>query len=224
MELDVKKIETWEVPECDGAPLLVMPNVPQGLFGLAPRTIMGQSKWNLVRKKACMEHNYTCQISGKYLGHGVPHIHECYEYDFKNAKAEFKRLICIDPQMHHFIHSGRLLTLFKNKEQGALTKMQMLKIAQDGFALIDRWNRNHPDEEPLRVSATFLEWAKNPELKISMEALFEAYNVKFAEPYVPKRWPIWKLTVGDKEYESPYKSYEMWQQKFSLNGRVDNAE
>lgn len=211
---DIKPIKKWRSPLVDGAPLLTMPNIPQALFGCAPRVYMSKTAWDLMRKKCYMEANYKCQACGRYLGHGRCHCHECYTIDYKKAVSEFARPICLCPECHTvMIHSGRALTLFKNGDP-QMDLMRMLTAVQRGFKLIQVWNRQHPTEEPLRVSDTFLEWAKQPELADDMERFFQIYEVKFYTAKEPKGWRKWKLRIGDKVYDSPYRTYEDWAEKY----------
>ena len=112
------------------------------------------------------------------------------------------------------IHSGRALTLYKQGE-AEFPLMKMLTAVQRGFKLIQVWNRQHPTEEPLRVSGTFLEWAKHPDLKEDMERFFEIYEVKFYTAKEPKGWRRWKLRVGTAVYDSPYRTFQEWEAKYS---------
>lgn len=212
-DYDIEVIDSWSPPEHNGIELLGMMNVPHELHGLAPRTIMGNAKWNLVRKKGYMDANYACEICGKYLGHGNCALHEVYAYDYKKAEAEFVRYVCVCANDHNFIHSGRLLTLYANQQPGALDKMEMLKLVGDRFKLIAEYNRTHP-EAIIRVSDTFIEWSKTMGLSTSMKAFFESYDVKFAKPYSTKKWRQWKLKVGDTWYDSPYKTRVDWERRY----------
>lgn len=90
----------------------------------------------------------------------------------------------------------------------------MLNLAQRLFKMIEGYNKEHPEKDPLRVSYTFIDWAKAYGLSTSMKAFFENYNVKFARPIEHKKWKIWKLHIGDKVYESPYKTFKEWEDKF----------
>lgn len=216
--LDIKQIDHWDAPEEDGAPLLCMPNVPLPCHGLAPRTIIGQSKWDKIRKKCYFDANYTCQASGKDLSGMTQHAHELYDIDWKHQTMTFKRAVCLAPRLHTiFIHSGRALSLFERGEP-YMTKQVMLETLEEGFALIQKWNKEHPDQEPLRVSSTFIDWAKNPQLAEGVKALVEEYGIKFYNfdlRYInAKNWSKWKLVYNGKEYPTKFKNQQEWEDHF----------
>lgn len=208
---DIITIDHWDAPECDGAPILVMPNVPAPMFGRAPRTIE-PSRWDVMRKKCYMDADYKCQACGNALGLKVIHAHELYSYDYVNKKLIFKRCVALDPNLHTiFIHSGRALTLYEHNDP-QITRKKMLETAERGFAMIDKWNREHIEEEPLRVSNTFLSWAENPVLKNDMEKLFKRYNVRFYrvpdKSFSDKYWGDWRMVYKGEEYPPLYGSLQ----------------
>lgn len=220
---DMITIGSWDAPDCDGAPLLTMPNVPAPMFGRAPRTIE-PTKWNITRKKCYMDANYKCQACGNALGLTVIHAHELYSYDYVNKRLTFERCVALDPDLHTiFIHSGRALTLFEHGDK-QVTKKKLLETAERGFAMIDKWNREHVDEPPLRVSNTFLSWAENPKLAKEMEALFKKYNVRFYrvpdKTFSDKYWREWRMVYKGKEYPPLYDSLE----DFLKRGRGDKEK
>lgn len=231
MNYDIKQIDHWDTPEEDGAPLLCMPNCPLPMHSRAPREIMGQSKWNVIRKKCYADANYTCQASGKELGQGHCHAHETYSIDWVHQTMTFKRAVCLDPHLHTiFIHSGRALTLFERGEP-YMTKQVMLETLEEGFTLIHQWNKGHPDAEPLRVSGTFIEWGNNPQLSDDLKALVKKYEIKFYDfdlRYInAKNWPKWKLVYDGKEYPTKFKNQQEWEEHFkpkSVEKPVEKVE
>lgn len=218
MKYDVKMVDHWDAPDCDGAPLLCMPNVPLPCHQLCPRTI-NPKRWDYLRKKCYMDANYTCQASGAQLGHGHCHSHELISVDWAHQTATFKRTVCLDPVLHvRFIHNGRALTLFE-KGDPQMTQPGMVKALQQGFSLIHDWNVEHSGEEPLRVYAGFLQWAKHPALREAVEKLVEAYDIKFYDfdwkCFNKENWPKWKLVYDGKEYPTKFKSQEEWAATFN---------
>lgn len=221
MKKEVKPLNFWSPPEGGGAPLLTMPNVPFPLHKLAPRTIMGDYEWGKVRKKCYADAGDVCEISGEKLGskrgdRNLHAAHEVYAYDFASYTATFMRPICVSPLMHNFIHSGRAITCYRNHEK-LWDKEYMLTIAEAGFKLISDWNKQHPDDEPLRAYEVLLGWLEEPSLEREMEELIDKYNIEFWG--APRRkdwdnaWGKWKLIYNGTEYYSPYQSQEDWEKE-----------
>lgn len=218
MKYDIKQIDHWKAPPDNGVPLLTMPNCPLPLHSLAPRTIMGDYQWDKVRKRENMLQNYTCGISGVELGHGHTHLHEVYSIDWKNQTSKFERYVVLDPRLHtRFIHSGRALTLFE-QDDPQMPKSAILTTLEYGFMLIQQWNMEHPDEEPLRVCSTILDWAKNPSLESRVNALIETYGIKFYDfdksCFNKENWSKWKLIYNDKEYPTKFPTKKDWEEYF----------
>lgn len=215
MEYDIERVDKWVAPECDGAPLLTMPNIPKPLHNLAPRVIEGQAKWNLMRTKCYMDANYTCQICGKVLGAGKCQAHEVYSVDYVNKRSKFERCVCICSDCHtKFIHSGRAMTCYHKHEKGYEANT-LLKVIKPRLKLIYEWNREHPDS-PIRVFGAILELAKDPDLGKWLEPMFNQYDVKFYTPVKAnedkKNWGDWRLEYKGKLYEPIYKTAKEWQE------------
>lgn len=194
----------------------------------APRTIMGEYQWGKVRKRENMKQDYTCQASGVELGDGkaTTHLHELYTIDYASHTATFERYVVLDPKLHtKFIHSGRALTLFE-KGEPYMTKEGMLETLEYGFSLIDTWNREHPDDEPLRVSTVFLDWKDNPQLKDDVKRLIEEYHIKFYDfdkkCFNKENWGKWKLIYKGKEYPTKFATQEEWEDHFNPKPKVED--
>lgn len=204
-------VDKWECPEGTGVPLITMPNVVKPLHRVAPRNIMGQTAWNILRKQCYYNANYKCEICGAELVGSRKAAHELYSYDYKNGDATFERAIAVCSVSHDFIHSGRLITMFKNGNV-LYPKQYVLKVVEHGFKLVYEYNKKHPNKQ-LRVYGTFLEYLKEPELELEMKQLIKKYKVMFYIENERKsaKWGEWKLVVDGKEYPSPYKNQRDWQ-------------
>lgn len=63
--LDLKYITKWDPPKGeDLRPLIAMPNLPKMTHGLSPRTLLGSSTWNHMRKSCYAKANDICEICG----------------------------------------------------------------------------------------------------------------------------------------------------------------
>lgn len=218
MNYDIKTIDKWIAPKEDGVAILTMPNVPLPMHSLAPRTIDPQA-WEKMRRQCYADANYTCQATGEELGKGHLHAHELYDIDWTNCTMTFKRAVALDPRLHtRFIHSGRALTLFERNDK-YFPKESLIATLEYGFSLIQQWNAEHPDEEPLRVSDTFLEWEKNPDLHYDVARLIEHYDIKFytfdKKCFNKTNWPKWKLVYNGKEYSPKFATKKEWERHFA---------
>lgn len=224
MKQDIKIITHWECPEGTGVPLITMPNIPRPLHGkgLQPRTIFGKSTWDFMRKKTYFNADYKCEICGREPEKRDLHAHELFSYNYEKGTGEFKRAIAICRTCHDGIHSGRLLTMYKNGNP-LYPKSYVLKVVENCFRLVGEYNRTHSDEEPLRVYATYLDYLTPPELESEVSELIEKYNIKFYQEHITKskRWKGWKVLVGKNWYQSPYQSQADWEAAMAENNKLD---
>ena len=145
-EFDIKTVLAWTAPKEDGAPIIAMPNVPAPLHGQAPRTLLGKSTWDHMRKYCYYNAGYKSQISGEDLDGTTNdkkcNAHELYSYDYVHGKAYFERAVCISPVEHNFIHSGRMLTMYKQGDP-LTTAERVLEGLEHGFEQIKKYNDEH---------------------------------------------------------------------------------
>lgn len=225
-EFDVKLVTKWTPPEGDDLrPLIAMPNIPKPLHGVAPRTLLGATTWNHMRKSSYARANDTCEICGdkpENLRHR--HGHEVYEIDYEKGIAKFVRVFCICSLDHlACIHTGRAITLYKQGNP-LYPKEFLLEGAEKAFKTIYEYNQDHP-EANLRAYATFLEYLKQDELRGPMDELIKKYNIKFYMENTRKmaKWGDWKLIIGNKEYKTPYEDEEAWEEAMRKQGEKDTA-
>lgn len=222
--MEVKKVERWIAPIENGAPLLCMPNVPKPMHHLAPRTIEGQAKWNLMRTKCYMDADYTCQACGKYLGAGKCQAHELYSINWTQQISRFERCVCLCRDCHNFIHSGRTITMYKKGEKG-YTKEYLQKIAKHAFRLIKDYNDWRKDalrsDEFYSIYGTLIEWLKDPELGKWIEPMVNKYGIKFYGPFKAyediDHWGKWRLEYNGKSYEPKYKTVREWKEAMNVS-------
>lgn len=219
---DIITVDEWKCPEDNNVALLTMPNVPYPLHNVAPRTLLCATAWNFMRKKCYEKANDTCEICGhKPEDRRFRHAHELYSIDYATQTAKFERCVCLCAKCHlQCIHTGRALTLFK-KGDPINTKERLLDGAEHAFTIISDYNKAHPDQEPLRLFSTWVDYAEHPELKDKMQELIKKYDIKFYKVnqkwYRPSRWKRWKLIIGSREYKTPYANQSEWKQAMDKN-------
>lgn len=224
-QYDVKVVDGWLPPKGDDIrPLIAMPNIPRPLHGVNPRTLLGATTWNHMRKFCYNQANDTCEICGfKPEDLRKRHGHEVYEIDYTKGTAKFVRVFCVCSLCHlGCIHTGRALTLWKKGNPLCPTEFLLLG-AEHAFKIISEYNHDHSGAD-LRAYSTFLDYLKHDELKKPMEELIEKYNVKFyTEVEDMVEWKDWKLIIGDREYQTPYASESEWKATMEERENKDSA-
>lgn len=149
--------------------------------------------------------------------------HELFSYDYALQEGVFIRCIALSKMEHDFIHSGRLITLYRMNNP-MIPKSYLLKVVENGFRLVHEYNEAHPDQEPLRVYATFLEYLDRDDLRDEMVELIRKYDIKFYKEHIPKgkRWKGWHVIVGNKRYNSPYRCKKDWEEAMKEMNKRDN--
>ena len=224
-EYDIKLVDGWVPPKGDDLrPLIAMPNIPKPLHGVNPRTLLGSSNWNRMRKACYAEANDTCEICGtkpENLRHR--HGHEVYEISYSQGTAKFIRVFCVCSLCHlACIHTGRALTLWKQNNPLYPTEF-LLQGAEHAFKIISEYNKDHP-KAGLRAYAMFLEYLKHDGLKEPMEKLIKKYDMKFyAEVTNMVDWGDWKLLIGENEYPTPYQNEKDWEEAMKERSKKDTA-
>lgn len=224
-EFGVKEVIKWAPREESGAPLITMPNIPKPLHGRAPRVVLGDKWWNLVRKHCYLKADDTCEICGEKPEHlRNRHAHELYKINYRIGTSEFIKPVCVCYTCHCLgIHTGRALTLYKQGNP-LFPKEALLNGAEHAFKLVSDWNKAHPKKTPLRVYATWLEYLRQPELEKPMRELIEKYNIKF---YTEKEsrcanWGDWKLIIAGNEYPTPYANEKEWEKAMEEASKNDS--
>jgi len=229
MEPDVITIDKWTAPEENDVRILTAPNQPYPCHLMAPRTLLGNKTWNMMRSSCYSNAEDTCEVCG-YCPENkrYRHAHEIYNIDYADQTIIFNRTVCLCIKCHNqCIHTGRALTLYK-KSSPLMTAEMLIEGAEHAYSLIDKWNRAHPDDDPLRLFSAWLDYEKQPELKDKMVALRKKYNTKFYRVsdkwYNKKYWKNWKMVIGKKSYPTPYEDMEDWAKAMENNNRKRQPE
>lgn len=226
-DYDIKLVTEWRCPEKgeDLRALISMPNVPKPTHSLAPRTLLGASTWNHMRKRAYALADHTCEICGiKPENLRQRHGHEAYDIDYEKGTVTFRRVFCICSLCHVFgIHTGRASTLHKAGNV-LCPKEALIAGAENAFKIAYEYNQDHPDAD-LRLYATWLDYLKQNDLREEMEQLIKKYKVKFykEDPKKTAKWKDWVLKIGDKEYPTPYENEKAWKKAMEEAGKNDTA-
>jgi len=212
-----KKVTKWKAPAKNDVRLLGMPNIPHAVQGpnLQPRTLVGASNWDKIRKKCYADAGYKCESCG--YEHQKPadlHCHEYYTIDYVKGTSTFEGVVCACVRCHlYFIHSGRALTMYKHGDP-LYSKEKLLEGVEHGFKQIAEYNKTH--KRKIYVFSAIAAYMEESELKEPMEELIKKYNIEFYKPVAGKKqaaWGDWKLLWNGKEYKTPYADSKEWESK-----------
>ena len=189
--------------------ILTHPNIPKPFHGMAPRTLMGEAWWNVVRREAYARYNYRCVACGvhKTQAQGPKWLeaHEYWNIDYIDAICEVKSIEPLCHFCHNFIHSGRLSMIVG----GEKTVEEAVAILEHGFMILAL---NGLDCFPgTAVLAR--------ELKANTLGV-KAYELPDHDP----EWHEWKLLFNGLEYRSQFAGYEDWAVHYGVIRPNDEEE
>ncbi len=119
--------------------VLLLPQIPKPLHGLAPRVILGNTWWNKIRQEAYRSTNYHCVSCGVHKtatkGPRWLEAHEVYKTDYELLRLYFLEAVPLCHFCHNFIHCGRLQALL---DQGKITQQKFVSVIQHGERVLAR--------------------------------------------------------------------------------------
>ena len=110
--------------------------LPKSLHGINPRTIMGQAKWDKIKKAKLLEADHHCMACDEYVPHVAGNYLECHEvYTIDLEKKEFQLadIVCLCKRCHEYIHRARLKRLVA---EGVITQEYYDSVIERGNALL----------------------------------------------------------------------------------------
>lgn len=173
--------------------LLLAPNIPKPMHGVAPRVVMGNSWWNKVKKEAKLASDNHCVACGVHKTQAKSRswveCHEVYETDYKKGRLIYLETVTLCHYCHGYIHDGRLKHLM---EKGELHQQKYVSIIQHGDRIL------------LEAGLARLPY-KDRELQVSLDIAFGKVAA----------WEKWRMVVEGVEYPPLYKNYQEWEEGHS---------
>lgn len=120
--------------------ILTQSILPIALHGINPRTAMGTTAWNKMKKEKQALADHHCMACGEYVAHVAGNYlecHEVYDFDIANHTATIKDYVCLCKDCHNYIHQGRLRMLL---QEGTITLKEYERIINRGNKLLERSN------------------------------------------------------------------------------------
>jgi hypothetical protein len=129
MPFDPKK---WKPRKWNPRPgLLLCPQVPMPMSGVAPRVVLGEKWWDATRKEVYKVTAYHCAACGvwKHEAKGPKHLeaHEVYNIDYLLGRMTLREIVGLCHYCHSYIHFGRLKALLEKKAIGQATYVAIIQ-------------------------------------------------------------------------------------------------
>lgn len=160
--------------------LILHPQIPKPLHGVAPRVVMGEEWWSEVRSACYRASGRQCACCGMFfsqvVGYPRPEAHEVYDIDYVRGRATYVEAVALCHWCHMSIHIGMVENTFL---QGQFT----------------------PEEYA---------YVHNHRQKYVKRALEEGHRYPDMEPGEKVPWADWRMIVEGKEHGPIYKSYGEW--------------
>lgn len=126
--------------------LLLHPNIPKPLHGMAPRELLGTAWWNRERKEAFKKQHYCCAACGvpKEEARYFQWLegHEVYDTNYPLGRSVYVETVGLCHSCHNFIHSGRLQILV---DKGEIPSKKQADIIRHGRTILAKAGlRKHP--------------------------------------------------------------------------------
>lgn len=146
------------LPEWKPMPeVLMLPQIPKPMHGMAPRVILGSKWWDETRQCAYKSTNYHCiacevhkdQARGPKWLEG----HEWYDTDWIKGTLTYVRTVPLCHYCHNYIHQGRLQALLDAHE---ITHQRFFSIIKHGDQVLARYGLVKP---PV-YNGEIAEWSK----------------------------------------------------------------
>ena len=177
-----------------------MPNIPKPLHGMNPRTIMGQSAWDVKRREVYASTGHHCAACGVHKLQAKKlqrmEAHEIHTINHRAGWAEVTEIVPLCHFCHAFIHSGLTRMRARKKE---IKASEVRAIMEHGCEVLRR-----------SASGIFPGTAELCDLVKVDRSLIPVSPM-------PKRmaeWSKWRLIWDGKEYRGKFKSFEAWKRSY----------
>lgn len=139
--------------------LLLHPQIPKPLHGLAPRVIFGDVWWEAQRRTAYAKNRQHCWACGvdkrRTLYHAWLEAHETYVIDHVAGTATFDEVVALCHACHNFIHQGRMQALV---DSGEMHYQKMQDILNHGQVVLRSAGLKKPPPVEDAACAVWHQW------------------------------------------------------------------
>lgn len=117
--------------------ILLCPQIPKPMHGVAPRVVLGEAWWETTRQAAYASTGYHCLACGVHKSQAKDHpwleAHELYKINYVKGLMTYVETVPLCNWCHAYIHQGRLQALCDKKE---ITKKKFNEILAHGNRIL----------------------------------------------------------------------------------------
>jgi hypothetical protein len=185
--------------------ILRHPMIPQGAFGLNPRTALGKEWWDATRRAAEELNNHCCYACGIHKSdtqEGWLDGHEMYEFDYAKRRMAYLRTVSICTQCHGFIHIGYLIVRLQKSE---IDQVEFVQTILHGYKVLrnaDLW----PTHDQVYAMNTSMNNLSDMPFQMLKDLIGRLPPELVAEALAPnehaKSLASWRLVIDGKEFKS----------------------
>lgn len=131
-------MKTIEIIDHMGVDVLTQPVLPPAIHGVNPRTIMGNSRWESVKREVRAKANHKCMCCGGHVKHVKGdwlESHEVYEVDLVSREFRVVGVVGLCHKCHMYIHQAYLRIQLA---QGKVSRRAYDAIIAHGDVLLAR--------------------------------------------------------------------------------------
>jgi hypothetical protein len=169
--------------------LLLHPQIPMPLAGMAPKDLMGDKWWKAEKQKAYQKQEECCAACGihrslsklekRLEGHAI------FRIDYADLRVEYLKTVLLCPACHSYIHKGVLQALVQKGQKDGLR-----------LALVLDHGNNIIMENHLEDKLSEIEEKMEKEVRIAINKGF--------------KWNDWRMIIENKILKPRFKSFKSW--------------
>lgn len=138
--------------------LLLLPQIPKPLHGVAPRVVLGRKWWDKTRQESYRKAWFHCLGCGVHKHEAKLHkwleAHEVYDTNYTIGRMYYLETVPLCHLCHNYIHQGRLQALLDKRQ---ITQSRFSMVIQHGERVLSRSGlvRPKPYEGPMAEWSTW---------------------------------------------------------------------
>lgn len=193
--------------------ILIHPNIPKPLHGMAPREIKGQYWWDKTRKAVYAAQDFRCIACGVHKQDAKYHnwieAHEYYNINYQEGSMEIEKIVGLCHSCHAYIHSGRTAMMMQS---GKIGSNRALGIMRHGFKVLKQAGME-PWHGHCEAYIGMLDFLGMP-IADSLINTTKRLITKQFNGTIQQDWSKWHLILEGEKHYGKFKSMRDWEQHY----------